>query len=347
MKNWPKVSVVVLNYNGLSDTINCLKSLEKCTYPNMEIIVLDNGSKEGGEDVKVLSEIQQKNYRFIDNKVNLGFAGGCNLGTEIALKEGESKYIYMLNNDTEVEPNFMEEAVGIAEGDDRIGMVASKSFYFDNREVIESAGLTLLDCGDMVARGRGKHTSLLMDDEELLGVCGAAMLLKADMLREIGLFDHEFFLYSEDSDLSLRAITAGWKCWFAHRSKIYHKVSASTRKVRNHKFNVMARFNALKAYYCNLPMAVLLINSPIVLLRALVLVLASLVFFKWRVAFSFVHAYGSFIRNFRKIRRKRRAVIANKRVSAWRVLKLQKSFVPVYFNYFVEIILKGRKSVWE
>jgi len=347
MENWPRVSVVILNYNGLTDTINCLKSLDKCTYPNLEIILLDNGSKVDSEDVKILSQVQQRNYRFIDNKKNDGFAGGCNRGMEIVLKEGLSKYVYLLNNDTEVVADFMEEAVRVAEADDRIGSVASKSFYFGDREVIESAGLTLLDCGDMVARGRGKHTSFFMDDEELLGVCGAAMLLRVDMLKEIGLFDEEFFLYSEDSDLSLRAITAGWKCWFAHRSKIYHKVSASTRKVRNHKFNVMARFNALKAYYCNLPMVVLLINSPIVLFRALALVLASFVFLKWRVAFSFVHAYGSFLMNFRKIKRKRKLVMARKRVSVWHILKLQKSFVPVYWNYFKEIILKGRRSVWE
>jgi len=199
----------------------------------------------------------------------------------------------------------------------------------------------------MVPRGRGKRSGLFMKDEELLGVCGAAMLLRVDMLKEIGLFDHDFFLYSEDSDLSLRAVTYGWRLWFAHRSKIYHKVSASTRKVRNHKFNVMARFNALKASYYNLPMIVLILNFPLVLVRGIILVLASFVFFKWRVAYSFVHAYGSFIADFRKIRRKRRNVMANKRVSAWHVLKLQKSFFPVYWNYFVEIILKGRKSVWE
>jgi len=346
MGNWPKVSVVILNYNGLTDTINCLKSLDKCTYPNMEIILLDNGSPNG-TDPDVLAKIQQKNYRFIDNKKNDGFAGGCNRGMEIVLAEGKSKYVYLLNNDTEVEPDFMEEAVRVAEEDDRIGSVASKSFYFDNREIIESAGLTLLDCGEVVARGRGKHTSLLMDDEELLGVCGAAMLLRVDMLKEIGLFDEEFFLYSEDSDLSLRAVATGWKCWFAHRSKIYHKVSVSTRKVRNYKFNVKARFNQFKAYFCNMPWIVMIINFVPFVLWSLLMIFGSLLFLKWRITFSFFHAIGQFFRNFRKVLKKRRKVMERERVCPWHILKFQKSFIPVYIGHFKEIILRGRKSVWE
>ena len=137
----PRVSIVILNYNGLTDTLNCLKSLDKCTYPNLEIILIDNGSPNG-TDPKDLAAVSQKNLRFIDNKKNDGFAEGCNRGMEIVLKEGLSKYVYLLNNDTEVEPDFMEEAVKVAEEDDRRGIVATKSFYFDNREIVESAGLT-------------------------------------------------------------------------------------------------------------------------------------------------------------------------------------------------------------
>jgi len=346
MEKYPKISVVILNYNGLNDTLNCLKSLDKCTYPNLDIILLDNGSPNTDEP-KVLEKIQQKNYRFIATGKNLGFAGGCNYGIEIALKEGKSEYVYLLNNDTEVEPDVFERSVEVAENDSKIGIVASKSFYYGKRDTIESAGFDLLDCGDVVARGRGKHSSELNRDEELLGVCGAAMLLRCSMLREIGLLDHEFFLYSEDSDLSLRAVVCGWKCWYAHKSVIYHKVSVSTSKVRNHKFNVMARLNALKAYYYNIPLTVLLLNLPFVLIRAVVLVLASFVFLKWRVAFSFCHAIGSFFYNLPKILKKRKAVMKMRKISAWYILKRQKSFIPTYWNYFVEIIWRGRKSVWE
>jgi len=370
MENWPRVSIVILNYNGLADTLNCLKSLDKCTYPNLEVILIDNGSPDP-ENVRILAEDSRlrgndirkveipafagmtkdagmtRSYRFIDNKKNDGFAGGCNRGMEIVLAEGKSKYVYLLNNDTEVEPDFMEEAVRVAEQDDRIGIVATKSFYFSDREVVESAGLTLLDSGEVVSRGRMKHSSNLMDDEELLGACGAAALLRVDMLREIGLFDEEFFLYSEDSDLSLRAVTMGWKCWFAHRSKIYHKVSVTTRKVRNYRFNVKARYNQFKAYFCNMPVFVMVVNFIPFFVWSLLMIFGSLIFLKWKIAFSFFHATGQFFRNFGKVMRKRRAVIKKCRISSWHILKLQKSFIPVYLGHFREIILKGRKSVWE
>lgn len=347
LSEWPKVSVVILNFNGLTDTLNCLKSLDKCTYPNLEIILLDNGSNPDGNDVKILSEIHQRNYRFIDNGRNYGFAGGCNRGMEIALEEGQSKYVYLLNNDTEVTSDFMEEAVMVAEKDDRVGIVATKSLYFDMRETVESAGLTLLDSGEVVARGRGQYYGELMRDDDLLGACGAAMLLRIDMLKEIGLFDEEFFLYSEDCDLSLRAIVAGWKCRFAHRSKIFHKVSATTRKIRDYGFNVKARYNQFKAYFCNMPFVVMIVNFIPFLLWTIVLILGSLLVFKWKIALSFLAASGRFFKNFGKILHKRGKVMAVRRVSCWYIWKLQKSFIPVYFGHFREIILKGRKSVWE
>jgi GT2 family glycosyltransferase len=351
MEKWPRISVVILNYNGLNDTLHCLESLDKCTYPNLDIILLDNGSPNTDEP-KVLEKIKQKNYRFIATGKNLGFAGGCNFGMEIALKEGKSEYIYLLNNDTEVEPDVFEKVIEVAEKNPEIGIVASKSFYYGERTLIESAGLTLLNSGEVVARGRGVRGEKLNKDEELLGVCGAAMLLRCSMLREIGLFDDEFFLYSEDSDLSLRAIATGWKCWYAHKSVIYHKVSVATKKVRNYKFNVKARFNQFKAYFCNMPWIIMILNFIPFVVWSLIMIIGSLVFLKWKIALSFFHAIGQFFGNFGKVWRKRRGVMAlkkasGKKVSVWHILKLQRSFVPVYLGHFKEIILRGRKSVWE
>jgi len=113
----PKVSIIILNWNGLKDTIECLESLKKITYPNYEVIVVDNDSK--GNDADILEE-RYKNYiRVIRNKENLGFAGGNNVAIRQVLKEEKSDYILLLNNDTIVEPNFLEELIKIALQDEK------------------------------------------------------------------------------------------------------------------------------------------------------------------------------------------------------------------------------------
>jgi len=344
----PKVSVIILNYNGVEDTLRCLKSLKNVNYSNFEVIVLDNGSS--GDDSKILKDFSglcEGKYRFIDNEKNLGFAGGCNRGIELVLKEGKSEYIYLLNNDTEVDSEFLIEAVKVALQAKKIGIVASKSLYFDNRNIVESAGLSLLNCGDMISRGRGKSKEKFNKDEELLGVCGAAMLIKCEVLREIGMFDEDYFLYSEDSDLSLRSVYFGWKCFFAHKSLIYHKVSATTSKSRGYDMSVRAQYNIFRAYFTNVPFFVFLLNLPFILIYWLFVPVFSFLFLRWKVTKVFCTAQYMFFKNLGKMMRKRNAFSKMKRFKSLHFWLLQRNFLPVYFRYFVGIVLRGRKSVLE
>lgn len=339
-----RVSVIILNYNGLADTLHCLKSLENVNYPNFEVMVLDNGSS--GNDAKILGECGIKNYRFIDNKKNLGFAGGCNRGIELTLMERRSEYVYLLNNDTEVDKEFLFGVVEVAERSEQIGIIASKSLYFDNRDIIENAGHYLLDCGDVASRGRGMRSEEFNKEEGLLSACGAGVLLRVSMLKEIGLFRDEFFLNYEDVDLCLRALIMGWKCIYAPKSIIYHKVSASISKGRSYELNLRAQVNQLKAYYYNIPMTVLLVNSPFVVLRILIVVIGGFIFLQLRMVRVFLHAHCKFFGEFIAIMQERKRLLPKKRVSSWHILKKQKNFLSVYFGYFLEIVLRRRKSVF-
>src|SRR3989344_9330156 len=108
-KQFPKVSIIILNWNGWKDTIECLESLYKITYPNYEVIVVDNGSKD--DSVKQIRKVIKKNTRLILNKDNSGFAEGNNVAMRQVLKEKKSKYVLLLNNDTVVDKNFLEPLV--------------------------------------------------------------------------------------------------------------------------------------------------------------------------------------------------------------------------------------------
>lgn len=341
----PRVSIIILNYNGVEDTLHCLKSLQRVDYPNFEVLVFDNGSK--GNDVKSLREYEMINYRFFDNKENLGFAGGCNKGIEIALRENKSEYIYLLNNDTEVDKEFLSEAIKTAKKNKKYGIVASKSLYFDNRSTVENAGHLMLNSGDAYSRGRGEPASRYNKSEELLSACAAGILLRCDMLLEIGFFDEEFFLIYEDVDLTFRAVVMGWKCIYLPESIIYHKVSASIVKSRNYAMTLRAQVNQLRAYLYNIPMGVFVLNLPFIILRFLMVLIGGSLFGQFRMVRIFLHAHCLLLKKISVIFGKRKFVMAHRKVSCYYVFRKQKNFIPYYFKYFWEIlIMRKRKSIF-
>ena len=341
----PRISIIILNYDGLTDTLHCLESLKNAHYIDFEVIVLDNGSPEN--DVKILSEYKMKNYRFINNKKNLGFAGGCNNGIELVLKERKCKYIYLLNNDTEVDKEFLSESVIVAEKSGKIGIVASKSLYFDNREIIENAGHLMLNSGDEYSRGRGEPSARYNERTELLSACAAGILLRSDMVREIGLFDEEFFLIYEDVDLTFRAVVMGWKCIYLPKSIIYHKVSTTIKKNRNYEMTLRAQVNQFKAYLHNVPIGVFILNLPFVILRFFTILIGGLIFGQFRMVKIFLHAHWLLLKEIGPVYSKRKSVMSRRKVGFWYVFMKQRNFLPYYLKYFWEIVLtRKRKSIF-
>lgn len=344
----PRVSIITVNYNGTDDTLACLASLRKCTYPDFEVWVVDNGSS--ADQVERLgrgfSDLPE-NFRLLKHPTNTGFGGGNNLAINQVLSEGKSTYVYLLNNDTEVEPAFLERAVERAESDPTIGIVNSLCLQFNDRSKVENAGHELLDCGDSVYRGRGSRPEDHPEPIELLGASGAAVLYRTRTLQECGTFDASFFLNYEDADLSLRCILMGWKAVLEPRSIVYHKVNASIKKVKDYSFYVRSQLNQFKSYYHNVPTPVLIANLPFVLLRDLGVIVLNLVFLRWRILRVFLHARLRMLANIGSIWHVRQENLRRKKASSWYFLHLQRNFLAVYARYFYEIIVTNRRSVFE
>ncbi|MFA7685689.1 MAG: glycosyltransferase family 2 protein [Candidatus Gracilibacteria bacterium] len=341
----PKVSIIILNYNGIKDTLECLDSLKKCDYPNFEIVLVDNGSENS--QVETLEKIKMDGCRLILNSRNLGFAGGNNVAIKEILNKGDSEYIYFLNNDTVVESDFLAKAVEIAENDRLIGIVASLSLQYFNRGVVENAGHDFLNCGDFVPRRRGALKSKFNKVEDVLGACSAGALYRTKILVECGFYDESFFLNYEDADLSMRCILYGWKCVLQPQSVIYHKVNVSIKKVRDYSFNLRSQQNLLKAYWYNTPFLVLVFNFLFFILRDVAVVLVNVVFLHFEIAKVFVHARVRFFANFREVLIERSKRMKYKKVSSWYILKKQKFFLYVYLQYFWKIIVSNERSVLE
>ncbi len=219
--SFPLISVIIPNWNGARFLPTCLDSLRRQTYPNFEVIVVDNASTDNSVE---LIEREYPEVRLVKLSTNRGLTGGANAGIQVARGE----IIALLNNDTEADPQWLMELHRALEADPEAGMVASKMLLFDRRDVIHSAGDFYRVDGVPGNRGVWERDEGQFDgDRRVFGACGGAAAYRRAMLEEIGLFDEDFFMYCEDVDLAWRAQLAGYPCAFAPRAIVYHRLSAT------------------------------------------------------------------------------------------------------------------------
>ena len=227
---WPKVSIITLNWNGLEDTIECLESLRKITYPDYEIIVVDNGSK--GNDAQVLQERFGNYIHLIKNDKNYGFAEGNNIGIRYALNNCQPDYILLLNNDTVVDPEFLTEMIKVAEGRPSIGITGSKIYYYYQPNRIQAVGGKInWWLGDIETYGEEEDIGQYDNIAERDYVFGTSFLIKKAVIQKISLIDPFFFLGMDEYDYCTRARRADFKVVYVPSSKLWHKAGASKAKL--------------------------------------------------------------------------------------------------------------------
>jgi len=242
----PEITVVIPNWNGRHLLERCLSALKAQTYSDFQVIVVDNGSTDGS--VEWLRE-HWPTVEVIANESNRGFAAPINQG----IRANNSRYVAILNNDTQAEPGWLEAMVAAAESDPGVGMVACKLLFADAPDIINSTGLAL-DWAGFCWDWRGGQ----LDDpsasaiEERFGPTGGAALYRRAMLNEIGLLDEDFFLYAEDADLAWRAQRAGWRCLYTPAARVYHAASATSGEGSRFK-NYMLGRNKVWLFAKNMP----------------------------------------------------------------------------------------------
>ncbi|MGD9028919.1 MAG: glycosyltransferase family 2 protein [Anaerolineae bacterium] len=217
----PLASIVIPNWNGAAHLPTCLDSLARQTLRDFETIVVDNGSTDGSlgllagryPDVGVLALGE-----------NRGFAGACNVG----IRASHGPFIVLLNNDTEVDAQWLEEVVSAFERHPEAGMVASKMLLFDRRDVLHTAGDLYRVDGVPGNRGVWQRDEGQYDEEEFVfGACGGSAAYRRTMLEQVGMLDEDFFYSCEDVDLAWRAQLTGWRCIYVPSAVVYHKLSAT------------------------------------------------------------------------------------------------------------------------
>jgi hypothetical protein len=226
MNQLPQVFIIILNWNGWRDTLACVESCRKLTWPNFRIVVVDNASSDGSEENL---HRQLPDVEIIQTGANLGFAGGNNVGVKLALTSG-ADYVWLLNNDTIADPGALTAMVEAMEREPAAGMAGSKIYFFDSPRLIWSTGGAWRR-GRLSLRMRGAFQldrGQFDKPGEVGSVSGCSMLVRSAVISEIGLMKEEYFLYWEDIEWCARAQEAGYKAIYVPGSLVWHRGSAST-----------------------------------------------------------------------------------------------------------------------
>ncbi len=231
---WPKVLIVILNWNSCDETIAATQSAEQMTYPNKHILLIDNGSVD--DSVSRLRRLEGSTVTLLANPVNEGFTGGCNRGFDAALRD-DFDYVWLLNNDATTDCRTLTSLVHVAEQDPRIGLVSPRiASLTDTSKQLNLGGLYR---PEVPAFESTKKMETARDwaerQPERVMLMGTALLVRVDLIRAIGKLDEAMFAYWEDTDFSLRSILAGYRNRLDFDSVIYHKEKDSGTQVMEMK----------------------------------------------------------------------------------------------------------------
>lgn len=238
----PSVLVVLLNWNSSTDTVACVHSVLSMHYTNLSILIIDNGSAD--DSLTRLRPLVGDRVKLLELPTNTGFTGGCNLGFRIALERGDD-FVWLLNNDALADAGTLTSLVRLAESDHRIGLVSPRIVSLQNPgKDLNLGGLFRPEIPSFQSTKVIEHArEWAQTDPSHVLLMGTALLVRTGLLRRIGLFDDSLFAYWEDTDLSLRAIKAGFRNVVDFGSHVFHqeKDAAQALGMKPHYWYYMAR----------------------------------------------------------------------------------------------------------
>ena len=248
-----EVTVIIPNFNGKHFMVDCMEALEKQTFRDFEILVVDNGSSDGS--VPFLRE-KWPDVRLIALPENTGFSGAVNIG----IRSCTTPYVILLNNDTKVEPDYVGELVRMIRSSDRIFSVSSKMLQMYDPEFMDDAGDLFMLTGWAFQRGVSRSAELYDKPCRVFTACAGAAIYRRDVFDEIGVFDEMHFAYLEDIDVGYRARIAGYENWYCPTAVVHH-VGSGTSGSQYNDFKVkLAARNSIYLVYKNMPLLQYIVN---------------------------------------------------------------------------------------
>ena len=338
----PLVSIIIPHWNGIDVITECLESLQKATYSNFEIIVVDNNSTDDS-----VNHIRKKftNVIIFENERNEGYAGGCNRGSEIA----KGEYLLFLNNDTIHQSNWIEPLVQLLEKNPKIASVQPKLLNYYQKNLFDYAGGT----GGMMdifvfpfARGRIFNEQEIDSNQynsikAIFWSSGTAFLVRKTSFKIAGKFDELFFAHMEEIDLCWRFHLLGFDVWSEPSSVVYHKNAVSLPMYTEKKYYLNHR-NSLIMLLTNYSLPLAIYVLPIRWALDIVAIIYAILKGDWKHIKGIVRAHAWIVFHPRKLFNKRIKVNAVRKVKDKTILRKMYSGSIVFAHY---ILRKNRYSV--
>lgn len=250
-----EVSVVIPNFNGIAFLDSVLASLEGQTLSNFEVILVDNGSTDGS------CSFVTANYpwvHLIELSENFGFCGAVNAG----IRAAKAPYVLLLNNDTEVKEDFVEEMLAAIRRHKNAFSCGARMVQYHDRDRLDDVGNYYCALGWSFARGRGKDIHAYETEDKIFSACAGAAIYRKKIIEKIGYFDEEHFAYLEDIDVGYRARIFGYENWYVPAALVYH-VGSGTSGSRYNQFKTRySSRNNIYLIYKNMPVLQIILNLP-------------------------------------------------------------------------------------
>ncbi len=342
-----QVCVVVLNWNGYEDTVQCLESV-LCELSSDGFVILIDNASANLEGQTLAAEFGNNPQVYVQlNRSNLGFTRAHTEVMGDIIARAEVRHILLINNDATLEPGALDHLSRVAEPGREVGMVASRMIRYSDHDRLDNAGHIMLNTGEILPRGTDRHPDEFSEPADVLGACAGAALYSTQMLRDIGGFDEFFDTGYEDAEHGLRAVLAGYEVVYEPQAIVYHKVSASIDKIRDFNYAVRIQRNINYTMFKLLPWQLLVINAPLILIKQVAILLVSLLLFRWRLFAAHAKALWLTLLDLPTIWRARQSVGHLRRISWYALAKRQQFFLPVYWRYFKRYIIGRKKTVFE
>lgn len=344
-----RIPIIILNWNGLQDTLECLDSLIQQTHQNFQVYVVDNGSK--GNDAQILKEkyAHQHNIQLIENNKNLGFTKGNNeVLKKYILPNSAYQYVILLNNDTVQDKNWITELLKSAQIN-QAHVVSSKMINYFDRTKMDNAGHQMLNTGEIIPIGHNEPITQFNEPFDNLGACAGAALYDVDMLRKIGILDEYFTTGYEDAEIGIRANILGYRTIYEPKAIVYHKVSQSVAKIWNYNYVLQIQVNIFYSFFKLMPTALLLFSIPFLLFKFITLFFINLIFWRPKFLKILFHSYFRiFMVDWGRIRQERQQFFEEHQpLNSWTIFWRQRFFLWFDVWRFWKYILQGKETVFE
>lgn len=329
----PKVSIIIVNFNGKKYLNGCLSSIKQNFGILSEVIFVDNASSDNsvGFVKKYFPEV-----KVIQNKENFGFAGGNNIG----IKQTRGEYILLLNNDTVIEKDFLKNSIKAFSEIPNLGCIQPKIVLMKDNNILDSCGSYLTDTSFLYHYGYDKNQSLEKYNRSfpVFSVKGVAILTKKEIIEKIGLFDDDFWCYFEETDFCNRLWLAGYECWYYPKVKIYHAAGGTTLTYFQNSFIQFQNFkNKLTTFIKNFELSTLIKFIPRYLIINFFLGLFFLFTLKPKIFASLIRALWWNIIHFKSTVAKRKKVQLLRKVNDKDIFGKVKRNPRLSYYYYQQI----------